>query len=116
MVNWYKKAQAGNPYYDEVGHGFNQPYNEDATPNYLWTLVNGSIEVEEENTDFDPHSLMFEMSDEEMDRTYRGRWDGMTNNLSIIKPQEGVLAFREEPSWLRKRLHEKFTINKIYTY
>jgi len=106
-MNWYKKAQSG---YGEIGHSWSQDgdVDSDEYPNYLWIFIDGKVVSEIEYEGTADHTGLFEMTGEQLDRIYRGRFDSYSGILSLLKPMDGVLAFRDEPKSLRSKLHSAF--------
>ena len=114
-MNWYKKAQNGQPYYDSIGHGFYQDIDDDS-PNFLWIFINKNIIVKDETNNHIGH-ISFGISSEDLDRIYKGRYESSSGYLTLVKPREGILAFRDEPKNLRNKLHETFPyIERIFEY
>ena len=122
-MNWYKKAQNiidqremttdDQVFYTQIGHDAylnhydvsNDLPNE---PNYMWGLINGSIDIEPESGKIRGHGYVDKWSGTDWDKIYKGRYSSDTKTISIAPPRGGVGQFRSIPDVLKSMLRQKF--------
>ncbi len=121
-MNWYKQAlevidqgslgkeQDEDGHYTDIGHDWYYGYEDDFKAgnfNYMWKLINGTIEVEKETEENMDHSTIERWRN--VPKSYGGRYDSSRKMLSIIRPQKGSAKFRQIPQAIKDILKQKFT-------
>lgn len=123
-MNWYKQAQqvidqregtGEKTYYSDIGHDvYNNLYDYDYEdyvktidePNYIWTLVNGVIDIEPETEKIPGHSYVSRWRG--IPFRYYGRYSPKDKILSLVPPRKGVSQFRAIPMGIKDMLKQKF--------
>ena len=75
-------------------------------PNYIWALIGGRVETspEEEGS----HGIIW--GHDVCDRTWKGRYDGSTGDISVVSP--GFIQ-KDPPIWLLTSLRDTFDVTAI---
>lgn len=122
-MNWYKIAQKiiespkgenksrDQVTYLDIGHSF----GEEKEPNYLWAIIDGSLQVVQENPYNPGHDAEFSHIDPY--RQYSGRYDTDKGFLSILKPHNDMAKFRDIPGVILNMLKNRFpNVKEIHIF
>jgi hypothetical protein len=126
-MNWFKRSQQvidiepGSDNYMNYGHDayydslmndsdddFGIDHYENMTPNYMWVLINGTIDDETETSDTPAHHTVDKWRGINWGKTYAGRYDVRNSIVTVVPPREGVASFRSLPNALKMMLKRKF--------
>ena len=128
-MNWYKKTQqleivdqtVRHVPYTDIGHDI---YNEEQgvfttnqEPNYMWVLIGGMIDVEEETGDIPGHGHVNRWDGHHWEQLYVGRYSSEDKIITIRPPRTGIAQFREIPYSIRSKLNQAFPdAEQLYVY